>query len=132
MKISVIGAGNVGGATALRLSLLNLGEIMLIDPAGELAKAKAFDLNDARFVSGKKYSAGQKLKFKVIDELAGVDTYNAYIDNRWILLRYDAKSDTLVYTIDDSRLESGKNYELRIEVRDKKGNLATFNGNFYY
>ena len=83
-------------------------------------------------MSGKKYSAGQKLKFKVIDELAGIYTYNAYIDNQWILLNYDAKSDIMVYTIDDSRHERGNNHELRLEVRDKKGNLATFNGNFYY
>ncbi len=89
-------------------------------------------ISSINFVSGKKYLAGQKLKFRVIDELAGIYTYNAYIDNRWILLTYDAKSDIMMYKIDDVRIESGKDHELRLEVRDKKGNLATFKGNFYY
>ena len=48
MKISVIGAGNVGGLTAMRLAQDNLGEIVLIDIAKGLAHGKALDLEDAR------------------------------------------------------------------------------------
>jgi len=48
MKISIIGAGNVGSLTALRLLESNLGEIALIDIAAGLAKAKSLDLEDAR------------------------------------------------------------------------------------
>lgn len=48
MKISIIGAGNVGGLTAMRLAQDGLGEIILVDIAGGLAKAKALDLEDAR------------------------------------------------------------------------------------
>jgi hypothetical protein len=84
------------------------------------------------FFSGKKYTDGQQLKFTVLDELAGLHSYNAYIDDQWIILKYDAKSDTMVYTIDGKRLSSGMNHDLRIEVRDNKGNLAIFTGEFYY
>ncbi|MFH1578237.1 MAG: malate dehydrogenase [Candidatus Omnitrophota bacterium] len=55
MKISIIGAGNVGGTTALRLSLLGFKEIILIDSVPGLARAKAFDLNDARFIAQQDY-----------------------------------------------------------------------------
>jgi len=48
MKISIIGAGNVGGLTALRLAQENLGEIVLVDIAPGLAKGKILDLADAR------------------------------------------------------------------------------------
>lgn len=48
MKISVIGAGNVGSTTAMRLAQEGLGEITLIDVAKGLAQGKAFDLEDAR------------------------------------------------------------------------------------
>lgn len=47
MKISVIGAGNVGGLTALRIAQENLGEVALIDVAPGLANGKAFDMEDA-------------------------------------------------------------------------------------
>ena len=50
MKISIIGAGNVGGTTALRLANLGLGQILLIDTVPNFARAKALDLADARYI----------------------------------------------------------------------------------
>lgn len=46
MKISVIGAGNVGGLTAMRLLEAGAGEIILVDAVKGLAEGKAFDLED--------------------------------------------------------------------------------------
>lgn len=54
MKISVIGAGNVGGMTALRLAEANLGDIVLFDVIKGLAEGKIFDLEDASGIT--KYS----------------------------------------------------------------------------
>jgi len=48
MKISVIGAGNVGGLTAMRLAQEGLGEIVLLDIIKGLAQGKAWDLEDCR------------------------------------------------------------------------------------
>jgi len=48
MKISVIGAGNVGSLTAMRLAQEGIGEIMLVDIVKGLAQGKAFDLEDAQ------------------------------------------------------------------------------------
>ncbi len=56
MKISVIGAGNVGSLTALRLAQENLGEIFLIDIVKGLAHGKSLDLEDAQGVLGINYS----------------------------------------------------------------------------
>lgn len=47
MKISIIGAGNVGGLTAMRLAQEGMGEIFLVDIAKGLAGAKSLDLEDA-------------------------------------------------------------------------------------
>ncbi|MDP1853970.1 MAG: malate dehydrogenase [Candidatus Omnitrophota bacterium] len=55
-KITVIGAGNVGGLTAMRLSENNLGQVLLIDIAKNLALAKASDMEDARYAAGNDYS----------------------------------------------------------------------------
>ncbi|MDP3732654.1 MAG: malate dehydrogenase [Candidatus Omnitrophota bacterium] len=47
MKISIIGAGNVGGLTAMRLAEAGFGDIVLADITKGLALGKAFDLEDA-------------------------------------------------------------------------------------
>ena len=48
MKITIIGAGNVGSLTAMRLAQEGMGEIILLDIVKGLAQGKAFDLEDAR------------------------------------------------------------------------------------
>ncbi len=48
MKISVIGAGNVGSTTAMRLAQEAIGDIVLVDVVKGLAQGKVFDLEDAR------------------------------------------------------------------------------------
>ncbi len=55
MKISIIGAGNVGGLTAIQLENLHLGEIVLLDTMSNIVSAKAMDLNDARFIFKNNY-----------------------------------------------------------------------------
>jgi len=48
MKITVIGAGNVGSLTALRIAQDGLGDVWLIDVVKGLANGKALDMEDAR------------------------------------------------------------------------------------
>lgn len=56
MKISVIGAGNVGSLTAMRLAQDDLGDILLVDVAGDLARGKAADIADAAKLLKRDYS----------------------------------------------------------------------------
>lgn len=56
MKISIIGAGNVGGLTAMRLAEINAGDIYLIDIAKGIAQGKAFDLEDTRAILKTNYN----------------------------------------------------------------------------
>ncbi|MCG8431012.1 MAG: malate dehydrogenase [Candidatus Omnitrophica bacterium] len=50
MKISVIGAGNVGSLTAMRLAEQGAGEVCLVDIAARIARGKACDMLDASFL----------------------------------------------------------------------------------
>ncbi|MEI6631481.1 MAG: malate dehydrogenase [bacterium] len=50
MKISIIGAGNVGSLSALRIAQERLGEVILVDIVKGIAKGKAFDLEDSRSI----------------------------------------------------------------------------------
>ena len=54
-KISIIGAGNVGGLTAARLATFGFKKIVLVDAVANLAHAKALDLNDSRFIFKQNY-----------------------------------------------------------------------------
>lgn len=56
MKISILGAGNVGGTTAMRLAQEGLGDINLVDIAEGLACGKAFDLQDSRAITKLNYN----------------------------------------------------------------------------
>lgn len=56
MKISIIGGGNVGSLSAMRLAHDGLGDIVLVDIVKGLACAKAYDMEDARNVLKNNYS----------------------------------------------------------------------------
>jgi malate dehydrogenase len=55
-KVSIIGAGNSGAATALWLAEKNLCDIVLLDIVPGLAQGKAFDLQDAMPILGQSTS----------------------------------------------------------------------------
>lgn len=63
---------------------------------------------------------GTTIRIKIGDNLSGIDTYNCYLNNQWILAEYDGKTATL--TIDTrSKLRAGRN-ELVCEATDGCGN----------
>ncbi len=51
-KISVIGAGNVGATTALRLAEMELGDVVLVDIVEDMPQGKALDLMEMGPVVG--------------------------------------------------------------------------------
>jgi len=50
MKISIIGAGNVGSLAAMRIAQDALGDVVLVDIAKGIAYGKSLDLEDARSI----------------------------------------------------------------------------------
>ena len=70
--------------------------------------------------SESKPQKGNTIRIKIGDNLSGIDTYNCYLNNQWILAEYDGKTATL--TIDTrSKLRAGRN-ELVCEATDGCGN----------
>lgn len=51
-KITVIGAGNVGGTTVQRLAEKELGDVVLLDVSGDLARGKALDVLQSAPICG--------------------------------------------------------------------------------
>lgn len=68
MKIAIIGAGNVGGLTAMRIVEEGIADVILVDVVKGLAQAKAFDLDDARSIVGQDASIEGTQDFTKIAE----------------------------------------------------------------
>ncbi|MFI5158040.1 MAG: M23 family peptidase, partial [Sphingobacteriales bacterium] len=66
---------------------------------------------------------------KIGDNLSGIKNYYGYIDNQWVLMRWDFKTRVLSYTFDDTILH-GK-HTFRLDVTDQKDNTATLKADFY-
>ena len=79
--------------------------------------------------NNKNLSTLSKIKFKITDNLSGIDTYNGFIDGQWVLFEYDAKNDLLTYYFDE-KINKKINHTLVLTVTDRVGNKTTYSINF--
>lgn len=80
---------------------------------------KALNIHNKKNISDYKF-----IIFEIVDELSGINSIRATINDKWILMDFDPKNERLVYEI-DSLLEKGWN-DFRLEVKDEKNNMAVF------
>ncbi len=76
--------------------------------------------------------AGQPVGFRITDSGSGISRFTGKIDNAWALFVYDGKNDLLTYTVDESRLGSGKKHLFEITVWDERGNSSRHRGSFFF
>ena len=74
-------------------------------------------------------STQKNVVFRISDNLAGIETFNLYIDNKWVLVEYDQRNGKLWHTFDE-RTGFGK-HTLKLVVTDRKQNEKTYSVNFY-
>lgn len=74
--------------------------------------------------SQKNIANQETIKIKISDELSGIDTYKATLNDQWILMEYDVKKDLLIYNFDKHLLKGSNNFELK--VVDEKGNKTLY------
>jgi hypothetical protein len=89
-------------------------------------KITSLSISENKLVNG-----ANSLKFKVTDNLSGIETYRGTIDGKWILLEYDLKNNLLSYTFDKARIQYNKKHSIILEVTDYKGNSSTYKANFF-
>lgn len=65
------------------------------------------------------------LSFRVNDEMSGIASWTAYLDNRFVLFELDAKKSHLFCRFDSKRMKAGKQ-TLRLEVSDQCGNISIY------
>jgi hypothetical protein len=76
-------------------------------------------------------SGYSEISYRVTDGLSGLKTYNAWIDDNWVLLQYEPKRKKLFYHFDE-HIEKGKWHHWKIRVTDAVGNVREEESVFYY
>ncbi len=76
------------------------------------------------------YSTAKKLKVTIKDSESGIANYRATINDKFILMEYDYKTNTLTYDFSDAVIVEAA-HNLKVVVLDNAGNSATFERLFY-
>lgn len=67
---------------------------------------------------------GKSVRIAIRDNLSGIASFNAYLDGKWVLMRYEHKNAVIWSEfMDKSQVLKGK---FTLEVVDKAGNVAKF------
>jgi hypothetical protein len=77
-------------------------------------------------------SGQNSLRFRIRDDLSGIDSYEGFIDSNWVLFEYDPKYDLLFYIFDGNRLQKGNDHELELYIRDNAGNKSVYHSKFHW
>ncbi len=72
-----------------------------------------------------------RLRFRIHDNLSGINIIEGLLDGKWALFEYDAKSATIVHVFDRERFEFGKQHLLQLSVSDYRGNTALYTSTFW-
>mgnify|MGYP006135369141 FL=1 len=96
---------------------------LLID--NELPKIYNLNFKNNNWVSKLNY-----LTIKISDTQSGIKSYEAFIDDEWILMEYDVKKKKLSYNFSDKKLVGSKHI-FKLVVSDNVGNTNTYNATFY-
>jgi hypothetical protein len=96
---------------------------LLID--NEIPKIYNSNFKDNDWMSRLRY-----LTIKISDSQSGIKSYEASIDNEWILMEYDVKKKKLSYDFRDKKLVGSKHI-FKLVVSDNVGNTNTYKSTFY-
>lgn len=82
-----------------------------------------------RPVTPKQWSNGT-IRFRITDNLSGIDTYRGEIDGHFALFELDGKTSTISFRMDQARFSRGRMHTVDITVTDACGNTSVHSGKF--
>lgn len=110
--------------TTLISKTTSLGTYTLgIDDEGPEIKPNNF--KDGSWMSNYRY-----LKINISDKISGISNFRATVNDAWILMEYDPKTNTLTHDFNDGVITETKNI-LKLLVTDHVGNSSKFETTFY-
>ncbi len=82
------------------------------------------NITPVNIANGKNMTGITKMSFRISDGLSGIKRFNGYIDGKWILMEFDAKTASLWHSFDEKTSKGAHNFELVVE--DMKENLKRY------
>ncbi len=95
-----------------------------------MADTLAPEIKPINIKEGKNIAKQKTIRIKIKDEQTVISSYNAYLNDEWILMEYDAKNELLVYNY-NQYLKKGKN-NFRLEVEDAMKNKSEYSVTLFY
>ena len=83
-----------------------------------------------KFKNGSWLTKYRYLKVKISDDISGIKNFRATVNEKWILMEYDPKTNTLTHDFNDNVIKDIKN-NLKLIVTDNVGNSSKFELTFY-
>ena len=83
----------------------------------------------AKPIEGKVLDNQKTLQVRISDGLSGIQSYNGYLNGKWILMEYDNKTGLLTHDFNDGIVADGNNV-LKVVVVDNVGNSSIFETRF--
>lgn len=121
-KVTSLGGKMKNGC--MEVETRSMGEYTIkIDSVAPTVKA-------SNFKKGQSVKALKSLRFKISDDMSGIETYDIYLDDVWVLGQYDAKNALLYYEFDE-KMKKGEN-NVKVVVTDAVGNTKTLKTNVVY
>ena len=121
-KVSSLGGKMKNGC--IETTTFTMGEYTLkIDSVAPVVKA-------SNFKDGQSVRELKSLRFKISDDMTGIETYDIYLDDVWVLGQYDAKNALLYYEFDE-KMKAGAN-NVKVVVTDGVGNTKTLRSKVVY
>jgi len=78
------------------------------------------------------YSTKGIIYFRISDSYSGIKSYNGFIDGKWCLFEYDAKSKLIWCKLDKTPVVKGVKHSLELIVEDNCNNTAKKEYSFVY
>ena len=121
-KVSSLGGKMKNGC--MEVETRSMGEYTIkIDSVAPTVKA-------SNFKKGQSVKALKSLRFKISDDMTGIETYDIYLNDVWVLGKYDAKNALLYYEFDE-KIKKGNN-NVKVVVTDGVGNTKTLKTKVVY
>lgn len=72
-----------------------------------------------------------RIRFRISDDLSGINKIEGTLDGKWALFEYDAKTSLITHYFDAERFELEKRHQFKLKVTDYKGNKSTYEASFW-
>ncbi len=109
--------------SVLSTNIRELGTYCLVDDV------VAPKISILKIIEGKDISNDKTINFRISDNLSGINSFNGFLNGKWILLEYEYKQNRITYKFSDGIAIVGKN-DLKLVVVDNVGNSSIFETSF--